>query len=95
MNKPKPSKDCEIDSRKEKVMSEEFIVKVTEAYHRTYKVKAINQQQAKDEAELQFVKDWLGDKEGIEYTEWDFTTTSEIKPTGSEFDTYLNNQEDS
>ena len=75
-------------------MSKEFIVRVNETYTRTYKVEALNQQQAKDEAELQFVKDWLGDKEGIEYTEWDFTTTSEIKPTGSEFDTYLNNQEE-
>tara|TARA_R100000656_G_scaffold37069_1_gene31422 strand:+ start:1185 stop:1430 length:246 start_codon:yes stop_codon:yes gene_type:complete len=70
-------------------MSKEFIVEVTEAYTRTYKVEAINQQQAKDEAELQFVKDWLGDKEGIDYTLWDFTTTSEIKPTGSEFDACL------
>ena len=76
-------------------MSKEFIVEVTEAYTRTYKVEAINQQQAKDEAELQFVKDWLGDKEGIDYTLWDFTPTSGIKPTGSEFDTYLNNQEES
>ena len=75
-------------------MSKEFIVEVTEAYTRTYKVEAINQQQAKDEAELQFVKDWLGDKEGIDYTLWDYTTTSEIKPTGSEFDTCLNNNEE-
>ena len=76
-------------------MSEEFIVEVTEAYTRTYKVEAINQQQAKDEAELQFVKDWLGDKEGIDYTLWDFTTASEIKLKGSEFDTCLNNREES
>ena len=74
-------------------MNKEFIVEVTEAYHRTYKVEAINQQQAKDEASVQFIADWLGDKEGIDYTLWDFTTTSGIKPTGSEFDTYLNNQE--
>jgi len=76
-------------------MSEEFIVEVTEAYTRTYKVEAINQQQAKDKASVQFIEDWLGDKEGIDYTEWEFTKTIEIKPTGSEFDTYLNNQEES
>ena len=76
-------------------MSKEFIVRVNETYTRTYKVEALNQQQAKDEAEIQFVKDWLGDKEGIDYTLWDFTTTSGIKPTGSEFDTYLNNQGES
>ena len=76
-------------------MSKEFIVEVTEAYTRTYKVEALNQQQAKDEASIQFVKDWLGDKEGIDYTLWELTQTSEIKPTGSEFDTYLNNQEGS
>ena len=76
-------------------MSKEFIVRVNETYTRTYKVEALNQQQAKDEAEIQFVKDWLGDKEGIDYTLWELTQTSEIKPTGSEFDTYLNNQEES
>ena len=76
-------------------MSEEFIVEVNETYTRTYKVEALNQQQAKDEASIQFVKDWLGDKEGIDYTLWELTQTSEIKPTGSEFDTYLNNQEGS
>jgi len=75
-------------------MSEEFIVEVTEAYTRTYKVEAINQQQAKDKASVQFIEDWLGDKEGIDYTEWEFTKTIEIKPTGSDFDTCLNNQED-
>ena len=70
-------------------MSEEFIIEVTEAYTRTYKVEAINQQQAKDKASVQFIEDWLGDKEGIDYTLWDSTTTSEIKPTGSEFDACL------
>ena len=70
-------------------MSKEFIVEVNETYTRTYKVQAINQQRAKTKAEQQFVKDWLGDKEGIPYTEWVYTQTSKIKPTGTFFDTSL------